>query len=62
MKIVKSHLLTIELSFDELVAIKKIIGSTSSYRRTNELGLTDEQDKAASKLYEMLAEYFGGAE
>lgn len=57
MKITKSQLFTVEMSFEELVAIKKVIGSTSSKQRIEEMRLTKEQDAAAEKLFESLDAY-----
>ena len=45
---------TVVMSFDEILAVKKMIGKTSRKQRLEDFELTIEQDLAAMNIYDTL--------
>ena len=59
MKILEDTKFKIEVSLEELVAIRKLIGYTSSNFRTTEVGMTEEESLSLAKMFDTLCNRFG---
>jgi hypothetical protein len=55
--LLSSQVFSIEMDYDELMAIFKITGALSGAKE-KDMGLTDEQCAASNRVYDTLSEFF----
>lgn len=59
MKIIKSQIFMVEMSFEELIAIKKLVGRVPGRVMRSNFGMTQEQVEAAHGIYDCIDESLG---